>query len=44
MGILRFFMEREGLPKVTMVEKLLLNWALLPDALFYAVRSKLTKD
>lgn len=37
-------MRMETLPEVTLAEKLFVNWALLPDALFYAARSCLTHD
>jgi hypothetical protein len=30
--------------KANVLEKALVNWAAIPDSIFYAVRSKLTKD
>jgi hypothetical protein len=30
--------------KANILEKALVNWAAIPDSIFYAVRSKLIKD
>jgi hypothetical protein len=36
--------KREAYPQVSMLEKILVNWAILPDAIYYTLRSKLTED
>ena len=35
---------RKNKVKANILEKMLVNWAAIPDSIFYAVRSKIKKD